>query len=142
MGVSRKLVGLVLVIVASACLCLLAGVLLKQQALVVEVLASHSIVLFVGTAALVLMHGRPISYESILSTTGIRTLGTCLLAGTLLAVFPQLRTEVFILPVAVAYLAVLGYETWLGTQQLKEAGPQHSVDSQSASNHHPSSPGG
>ncbi|MCA8994628.1 MAG: hypothetical protein KDA88_21800 [Planctomycetaceae bacterium] len=118
----NRIGGLLMTVCGSAFICLLAAQWYYGEAPVLEIALSHIILMVVGIGALFSMHGRTVSYESIMATTGIRTVGTCVLAGSLLLLFPRLRTELFILPVAVAYLAVLGYETWLGTRQLHEGG--------------------
>lgn len=138
-SLSSRLCGLLAVIVVSASVCLLGCFAWKGVTPISELALSHTIVLVVGAVALAVTHGRQISYESILSTTGIRTGGVCLFAGSALVLIPQFRNELFILPVAVAYLAVLGYETWLGTRQLQDFRPSRVDDEQSSNTTHPSS---
>ncbi len=122
-GLPRKLCGLALVVVVSGAICIACIAAYLSPPPFVDVGISHLIVLAIGMLALVVFSRGPVSSESILLATGIRTGGTFLLAGLLLVSFPQYRSATFVLSMAVACLAVLAYETWLSFYQLGNLTP-------------------
>ena len=118
-GFVSRLFGLLLVVIASSVLCLAGFRLLRGEVDLTSIGLAHGIALLVGAVALCLVQGRDVSPEVILTLTGVRAGGTVLLGGLLLGWLARFRSEDFVLSVAVGYLAVLIYETWLMSLRLK-----------------------
>ncbi len=125
----RRLGGLVLVIGASCLVSLGVAFLVLGNLEPVAVGIAHMVGLVVGVVSLRLVHGSDVTVETVLAATGTRAAGTCLVGGLLFGLIPDLHVNVYVLSIAASYFAVLVYETWLLSNQLKRRPPVVQEDS-------------